>query len=203
MSDRKKDYKVLNITNRVIKRLDNTLELSSTKANLSKLRNSIGGNFNQTISIWEDVYAEMPEEYLSSNGQLTKEEKAIFYTLQLYAIHQQGMEESVNIKVEDDKYTNIGDSLRKLRDITRLEKQDTKSLDRRFNAMITSSDIEELKTHLRHLIGILKRNKNIKIDYPRLSEDLFWYQIGESQKESICLDWGRNYYRTNKQEKGE
>lgn len=201
--ERKTNYKVLDYTNRIIKKLEKTLEYSSTKANLSRLRNSIGGNFNQTVSIWEDVYSEMPEEYLSVNGKLTKEEKAVFYTLQLYALHQQGMDNSVNLEIKDKEYMNIGDSFRKLRDIIRMENQDTKSLDRRFNAMITSSDIDELTTHLRHLIGILKRNNTIKIDYPRLSEDLFWYQIGESQKERISLDWGRNYYKTVKKEKGE
>ena len=135
------------------------------------------------------MYSNIPEDFIGSRGILTPEEKSILLTIQLYALHQQGRAESVLYKLKDeDKYPkNLGDSLRLLRG------EESKSVDSRFNALITSNSIEEMSHHLRQMIQLLKSKTQETVNYPQLANDLFWYIIG--RKESICLNWARSYYK--------
>ncbi len=181
---------VFNVTGRIIMRLANTTQMSSGKATLARLRQSIGKNLAQTVEVWPEAFAELPETFLSRTGEATREEKAIFTSLQFYALHQQGKSESVNSL---NKIDNIGQSLKSLR-----SKDDSKAIDRRFNAMITSSTFEELSNHLRHLIKLLKKS-NAKISYAQLADDLFWYQNGFEDR--VKLYWGQSYYSNIKKEK--
>ncbi|GAX46543.1 type I-E CRISPR-associated protein Cse2/CasB [Pseudolactococcus reticulitermitis] len=181
---------VFNVTGRIIMRLVNTTQTNSGKATLARLRQSIGKNLAQTVEVWPEVFAELPEAFLSRTGEPTREEKAIFTSLQFYALHQQGKSESVNFP---DSKDNIGQSLKSLR-----SKDDSKAIDRRFNAMIASSTFEELSNHLRHLIKLLKKG-NAKISYAQLADDLFWYQNGSEDR--VKLRWGQSYYSNIKKEK--
>lgn len=202
-----KKQTVFSVTARIISKVENTLQTSPTKAMLANLRNSVGKDFSHMIHVWELVFSEFPQEFLSYSGIPTKEENAIFITLQLYAIHQQGNSFSVNLSTvneasivvdeadkkqvhgesSDLRRQDIGLSLSKLR-----KEGDSKAIDRRFNAMITSTDIKEVSVHLRHLIKLAKRDKNIRINYPKLAEDLFYFQL--NQKERVRLRWGQSFY---------
>lgn len=73
-----------------------------------------------------------------------------------------------------------------------------KAIDRRFNAMVTSSTFEELSNHLRHLIKLLKKAMQ-KFLYAQLADDLFWYQNGFEDR--VKLRWGQSYYSNIKKEK--
>lgn len=182
---------VFQVTGRIVTKLIQTRKIGSGKAVLVRLRQSIGKNFAQTVEIWPEVFAELPESFLSQTGEPTEAEKAIITSLQFYALHQQGNEASVNSL---DSKNTIGQALQTLRQ----DKGDeTKAIDRRFNAMITSSTFEELSTHLRQLIKLLKKTK-VKISYARLAEDLFWYQKGFDDR--IKLQWGQSYYANHKKE---
>ncbi len=198
--------KVANVMGKIIIKFHNTLDTSGTRASLANLRNSIGRNLSDTVDVWPEVFSEMPSEFLSRNGKITGEENAIFSALQLYALHQQGSVESVHspfvpeYENEDQKKIinfpeDLGISLNKLR----REVEDSNSLDRRFNAMITSKNFDEIIIHLRHLIKILKGKSSIKIDYVKLAEDLYWIQ--KSTGEQTRLKWGQNYYRIRKEDK--
>lgn len=211
----------------ILTKLNSTRNISSTKAIFAHLRNSVGQDLSKSVEVWPIVFEQMPIEFLNDKGKLTKEEFAIITSLQLYAIHQQGKEESVNFFYEDnldDKkiksddnlgkenlegknpnekkisnkdrlaWKNVGYSLNALRG-----GESASSTDRRFNAMITSASVEELSVHLRHLIRILKSKSNVKINYAKLAEDLFWYQNGQSEK--VSLRWGQSYYAFNNNKK--
>jgi CRISPR system Cascade subunit CasB len=191
-----KKENVYSVCTRLLRKWNVTLETSHTKATLSHLRSSLGRDLSQTANVWKEVFSEMPTEFLSMNGIATKEEKAIFSTLQLYAMHQQGKQESVDSMTQaveeesgvENKWKNLGYSLSYLR-----TSSDSTAIDRRFNAMITSTTFEELIVHLRHLVSILKSKTKVKINYAKLAEDLFWFQMG--QQEKIRLLWGQTYYR--------
>lgn len=216
-TEKNKNDTVYGVTANIIRKLSKTLHTSSGKASLARLRNSIGRNISQTVDIWPLFFSELPEQFLSRSGYLTKEEYSILTALQLYALHQQGNSESVDAldqlqghsstsevieksveptesqarsKQKTGRTPNIGDSLKTLR-----TDDDMEAIDRRFNAMITSTSVEELVAHLRHLIKLLKARTNTKIHYARLSEDLFWFQNG--QRERIRLRWGQSYYSTS------
>ena len=138
---------VWTVTNRIIFKLSNQKEETYDKATLAKIRKTLGKPLSEATEMWPILFKNLPEEFLSSYQQPSYEELAIYTALQLYALHQQGV--STSVMLDDSKpYENIGSALGKLR-----KEDDTTSIDRRFNTMITSSTFEELTYHLRHLIS--------------------------------------------------
>ncbi|MFT3983833.1 MAG: type I-E CRISPR-associated protein Cse2/CasB [Lachnospiraceae bacterium] len=179
------------VTARIIYKLGERLELSETKAILSRLRNSIGRDISETIAIWPLLFEEVPLEYLSKNGIPTNQENAILAALQLYALHQQGKSKSVH----ESTGNNIGKALHDIRDTNNT------ALDRRFNALITSGNFKELITHLRHLISIFKQEADTKIDYAKLAKDFYWYQMSSESANRMRMRWGQGYYYYHVKEK--
>lgn len=179
---------------KILNSISGTLGSSQGKANLSSLRNSIGKPITESVAIWPIMYEFLPEHFLSKKGYVTNEELAIISTLQLYALHQQGKDESVNNISEKGQWNNVGYSLSALRTGDNII-----STDRRFNALITSETFDELFYHLRQMISLLKSKTSEKIDYAALASDLYWFLRGN--KENIRLNWARAYY--SRKAKGE
>ena len=179
------------VTSRIIFKMDKSLESSETKAILSRLRNSIGRDITETIAIWPLMFEEIPSNYLSIDGKPTYQESAILAALQLYALHQQGNRQSVNASTGE----SVGKALHEIRDL------DNPALDQRFNALITSGNFEEMIVHLRHLISILKQKMDTKIDYAKLADDFYWYQITRESANRMRMRWGQDYYFYNQKKK--
>jgi CRISPR system Cascade subunit CasB len=196
MSQSKQKESVYLVMANILGQLNVSLQISTNKARLAALRSSIGRVPSKAAAVWPLIFEYMPDEYLSRNGELTCAERAILTSLQLYALHQQGNNENVNEEDRDKLYWNIGDSLSVMR-----VKDDVKAIDRRFNAMITSSTFDELANHLRHLIKLLRAKGSSKVHYARLAEDLYWFQLGK--QEQMRLRWAKSYYKSQSKDKGE
>ncbi|MDK8276584.1 MAG: type I-E CRISPR-associated protein Cse2/CasB [Peptoniphilus duerdenii] len=191
MQNPSKRQLVYSTTNKIIFSLEESKELSKTKATLSNLRNSVGRPSAENLEGIKLLYQFIPEEFYTKYSKLTYEENAILTTLQLYAIHQQSEVDSVNNTEKKDGWDNVGESIAEIR-----TEDNFLSLDRRFNAMITSQSFEELSNHLRQLIKILKGSKDIvKINYPKLSKDLYDFVRGYDER--VRLNWSRAYYSKN------
>ena len=189
MSEQRK-ARVAEVTRKILIKISKQKDTSSGKALLPRLRQSIGKPVSETVAVWPILFEDLPEEFLGHDGYTSAEEQAILTTLQLYALHQQSLSHSVFIG-EENKYQNIGNSFRQLR-----QGEDTTAIDRRFNVMITASTFEELVYHLRHLITLLKsKSPETKVDYARLSEDLYWFL--RDYQERVRLSWARDYYKRN------
>ncbi|OLR56644.1 type I-E CRISPR-associated protein Cse2/CasB [Hornefia porci] len=174
---------VYQVVRNFISALDKQSENKNVSGILAVLRNSLGKEYEDASNVWPVIIPFMPDEFMGS-GTPTYEEKAIYNTLQLYALGQQG-----SSKVENDKDTrNMGASLSALRT------DDSASLDRRFSAMINSSSYNEFFQHMKHLFKLGKSKGNFKVNYPKLAEDLFWYQMGNNRQ--VSLNWARDYYRS-------
>lgn len=63
---------------------------------------------------------------------------------------------------------------------------------RRFQTLLTASDIQEISHHLRGMIQLL-RAKGIPLDYARLAKDLYKLQYAGSAP-GVRLMWGQDYY---------
>lgn len=184
-------------TVRILRKLDNTRENPSTKAIFANIRNSINKDSSVNMDALAFVFQNIPEEFLGFNKNLNDYEKAILTAVQMYALHQQAKIESV-LKLdyeEGEKRQNLGDALKTAKD----KEDDTKALDRRFNAMITSSNFEELSHHLRQMIKLLKAKSDAKVDYASLADDLYWFL--KNQREGLKIKWSRSYYKLNKKER--
>lgn len=185
-------------TAKILRRIDNTRDTPGTRALLANIRNSISKEVSMNMDALAFVFQNLPEEMIGSRKELNDYERAILTTLQMYALHQQANVNSV-LKLdykEGERRQNIGDALSSLRG------EDSKAIDRRFNAMITSSDVRELEHHLRQLIKLLKAKSEVKVDYASLANDLYWYL--RKQKDGVKIEWARSYYKFRKEnEKGE
>lgn len=241
------------VTRSIIKYLDSNLDDSYTKAVLAELRSSINRDSNYFSKAWQLLFDKLPKSYLNTNGYLTKEEKVILSTLQLYAVHQQGNVETVDydqdefidtvghfdvqyanksffieckvIKADGEsetlnrsfkKYEDVADFMGKWNNklpnrmpkprkycsnlgnslnLYRSSLGDKKAFDNRFNRMLISSTYDELLNSLRHIIKIVKVNKTpIKINYPKLANDLYSWLGSEQSRDRIKLQWSQAYY---------
>lgn len=180
---------------RILRSLDNTRDKPSTKAIFANIRNSINKDSSVNMDALAFVFQNIPEEFLGFNKNLNDYEKAILTSVQMYALHQQAKADSV-LEIdykEGERRQNLGDALSSLRG------DDSKAIDRRFNAMITSSNFEELSHHLRQMIKLLKAKSDAKVDYASLADDLYWFL--KNQREGLKIKWSRSYYKFNKKER--
>ena len=194
-----------NTAKSILIKLDSTRDASSTKALLANMRNSADKDISNNVDALSYVFSNLSYGEDDRDGELSYMELAIFTAIQMYAIHQQSNIESVLKFANDDenefgekknKYKeNIGDALATLRS------DESESIDKRFNAMITATNFKKLSYHLRHMIKILKSKSDEKVDYAKLAEDLYWFMIG--RKEEVRLSWARSYYKYRKNEERE
>lgn len=183
-------------TAKILRLLDNDRDKPSTKAIFANIRNSINKDSSVNMDALAFVFQNIPEEFLGFNKNLNDYEKAILTAVQMYALHQQAKADTV-LKLdyeEGERKQNLGDALKTVRD----KEDDAKALDRRFNAMITSSNFDELSHHLRQMIKLLKAKSDVKVDYASLADDLYWFL--KNQREGLKIKWSRSYYKFNKKE---
>lgn len=184
-------------TAKILRKLDNNREDPSTKAIFANIRNSINKDSSVNMDVLAFVFQNIQEEFLGFNKNLNDYEKAILTSIQMYALHQQAKADSV-LKLyykEGERRQNLGDSLNSMRK----NNDEDKAIDRRFNAMITSSNFEELSHHLRQMIKLLKAKSDAKVDYASLADDLYWFL--KNQGEGLKIKWSRSYYKNNKKER--
>lgn len=189
---------VYNVTAKILRKINQTKDTSSTRALFANIRNSINKSSSNNLDALAFVFNNMPEEYIGFGKELSDYEQAILTAIQMYALHQQSNEKSV-LKIEyneGEKRQNLGDALSTLRG------SDNKSIDRRFNAMILSSNYLQLQNHLRQFIKLLKAKSDAKVDYAGVADDLFWFL--KNQKDGVKIKWSRSYYKFRKvNDKGE
>lgn len=185
---------VRNVSSQIFSRLAKSKDSPSGKAHLARLRNSIGKPGHNSHEVWPLLFENLPEYFLGYTGELSHEERAILTSLQLYALHQQGLSSNVLIDLDLHPYSNIGTSFKEMR----LEEKNRLSTDRRFNTLISSATFQELTHHLRQMVSLYRsRTKEAgKINYSQLAEDLYWYSRGYG--DSVRLKWAREYYRSYK-----
>lgn len=191
---------IYKVSKKIIIYLNETRENPSTKAILANLRNSSNRPIGENIESLAFIFSMVPEEELGISYKLNSFEVTLLTVLQLYALYQQGKDEQV-IFNEEGQSKSFGMSLKSIKTS---EKDESNSTDLRFNALISASDFNELKNHLRQLIKILRSKTDDKVDFPTLAKDLYEYNKYNS-KDSIRIKWARDYYRSSKNEnnKGE
>lgn len=186
----------MKLQKKIIQNLNNSKATMNTKKNLAALRNSIGKPLAGSSDIWPMLFESMPEDFLSTTGDETREERAIVTSLQIYALMDQAKDETTYHQ-SPNRWDNFGTSLSQLRRV-----EDPSSTDRRFTAMVSAITYQEFTHHLRQLAKILKSNTHTMIDYPKLARDLYLFQNPKLNKQ-VKLNWARQYYRQNNTNQGE
>lgn len=175
----------------IIKYLEKNKNAPHVKEVMSNLKRSYNMDSKESIPTLSFIFSFIPEELQGKGQNLNTFEETVLIVCQIYSIYSQGKQESVIYESEDYPYKNFGYSLSKIRATSK----NKEGLDKRFNALITSNDINELKHHLRQVTLILKTNGNEKIDFATLGSDI--YQFLHLNKSPIRVKWARDYYRYN------
>lgn len=174
----------------VIRGLDPAIP--STAANLARLRRGVGKHLSDAPETWAMIIPLLPDELTDLSRDAPREteaESAIFSAVTLYAAHQQGNSQSVN-----RRGSSFGAALGQLRTVS-----NEVAISRRFDAMITSTDLNELVYHARGMIQLMRSSdRNIGFDYLVFAKALYNYQFPEGRR-SVILRWGQDYYGIKKE----
>ena len=191
--DEKRDISFL-IKKFVRAKIDGLLENSSwSRAALARLRRGIGKEPGELPELFEYFLEGMTEELYGRGDEASYPERAIYTALTLFALHQQGKEQPMNMGWNvgsKDKGNSLGAAVGLL---VNRDKDREPAFKRRFDAVITADVFTELAHHARGMIQLLKA-EDITLDYPCLADDLFWYQFDELRNR-VRLRWGEDYYR--------
>ena len=177
-----------------LKRIVNSSSDGVVKASLANLRRGIGTAPGDIPELWELFLQDLPEEMLSRSGVPTHAQWAVYIALTLFALHQQGKDLQKESMYRQEN--GLGKAVTCL-----IHGEDDKTrIQRRFNVLATSADIQELAHHLRGMIQLL-RSEGIPLDYPELAKDLYLYQ-NEDYRSQVRLRWGQDFYRRKTTETG-
>lgn len=185
--------KVASFVQRKLSLLSQNVNSSSVKAQLANLRRGVGKPPGSQPKLWESILSELPDTLLSRSDKPTPGEWAVHTALTLYAVHQQGKDLLTRNMNRQD--VTLGLAARKLRDS---DQSKTDAVSRRFHIVAMADSIERLSWHLRSFVQLLKAS-NIPLDYPKLAEDLYWFQLADN-RDGVRLRWGQDFYRTQKPE---
>ena len=159
------------------------------KAALANLRRGIGRIPGDMPELWGMYLQDLPESMQRESGYPTREEWAVYLSLTLYAMHQQG--HSLPADSMNQEGERFGRCVRKL--IQPEERPEDSSILRRFNALATAADMQECAHYLRGVIQLL-RAESIPLDYPQLAWDLYELQLPDLAPR-VRLRWGQDFYR--------
>lgn len=179
--------KIREYVSRKINALSAHIETSGGKAQLAKLRQGAGKYPGENPELWGAFLNELPEELLSRNREPSYAEWAIYLSLTMYAVHQQGKSESVHAEK-----ISLGHAASQLIEKDKDENDERERILRRFGPVITAKDMNGFSYHLRCFVKLFS-SKNIKLDYVKLAENIYNFQFEDSRRK-VQLSWGEDFY---------
>lgn len=159
---------------------------SDGRAMLAQLRRGIGKEPGELPELWGIFLNELRPELIRKDGVPTAAEWAIYLSLTLFALHQQGNTDPVHcekVSLGKAAYALMGKDK---------DDEARKRVLRRFAPIVTAKSMAEVSHHLRGMIQLLKANGNA-LDYIQLAADLYQFQFIESRR-NVQLRWGQDFY---------
>ena len=150
------------------------------RGELAALRKGVSRSPGELPEIWELTRVEVPD---GAGDAPTWEEIAVHTAMTLYAVHQQSRTEpmfSPGVGLGSAAHDLVG------RD------EENPSARARFNALVTSTTVAELRHHLRGFVSLL-RARGIALDHAMLADDIFRFQQPGGAKK-VRLNWAHQYY---------
>lgn len=176
---------------------------SWAKKQLALLRRVANRSIGDSPETWGILYDKRFPESLKGTGQEdppTWGEKAAFFTLTLYAVHQQSKRHGVHVETKKGSQPQtLGVAVREFHNATKKDPDKElfdSSIYRRFITMVHSQTIEDAAYHLRSLIKLFRTQDSILLDYGELAKDLYYFQNPKCRK-AVQLSWARQLYQSN------
>ncbi|WP_375001939.1 type I-E CRISPR-associated protein Cse2/CasB [Aeromicrobium sp. CTD01-1L150] len=160
-------------------------------ASLARLRRATGTGPGEDPQAWAETLRVIGAEHFGTGSEWSTEEWAAHVALTLFATHQQSHRND-GMHVANRSFGHV---VRRLADLQGGEDDEgSRPIQRRFEALATSSGPDEIVHHARSIVGQL-RSESVALDYGRLTDDLVGLR-DPSRAPSVRLAWGRDYYRT-------
>ncbi len=154
---------------------------SRARGELAALRKGVSRSPGELPEIWELTEVPPPEH---AGDAPTGEEIAVHTAMTLYAVHQQSRTEHMF-----SPGVGLGSAARRL---IGPPDEENPSARARFNALVTSTTVAELRHHLRSFVSLL-RARGIALDHAMLADDVLRFQQPGGAR-SVRLNWARQYY---------
>ena len=154
---------------------------SRARGELAALRRGASRSPGELPEIWELTRVEVSE---SAGDAPTWEELAVHTAMTLYAVHQQSRTEHMF-----SPGVGLGSAARRL---IGPPDEENPSARARFNALVTSTTVAELRHHLRGFVSLL-RARGFALDHAMLADDVLRFQQPGGAR-SVRLNWARQYY---------
>ena len=154
---------------------------SRARGELAALRKGVSRSPGELPEIWELTEVPPPEH---AGDAPTGEEIAVHTAMTLYAVHQQSRTEPMF-----RPGVGLGSAARRL---IGSPDEENPSARARFNALVTSTTVAELRHHLRGFVSLL-RARGIALDHAMLADDVLRFQQPGGAKK-VRLAWARQYY---------
>ncbi|WP_299050987.1 type I-E CRISPR-associated protein Cse2/CasB [uncultured Actinomyces sp.] len=154
---------------------------AQAREQMAALRGAVAREPGEVPATWALTQVEVPDD---AGDAPTPEEVAVHTAMTLYAVHQQS---------RTDPMFHPGKGLgHASRELIGPPDQENPSARKRFNALVTSTTITELRHHLRDLVSLL-RARGITLDHAMLADDIVRFQRPGGAKE-VRLVWARQYH---------
>lgn len=166
---------------RLVTSRDSSVQGRSAAEVLASVRRGVGKPAGTAPGLWP-FYTQL------GDGSLTPQLQAEHVAMTLFAAHQQSQSGSMH-----RTGPRLGRAMRQLAD-SQPRGADTQvsAMDRRMNAIATSTSFRELAEHLRRAITLL-RGESIPLDYDCLYRDLLAWQSPQL-KSAVVRRWGADYF---------
>ena len=151
------------------------------RGELAALRRGVSRSPGELPEIWELTRVEVPD---GAGDAPTWEEIAVHTAMTLYAVHQQSRTEHMF-----SPGVGLGSAARRL---IGSPDEENPSARARFNALVTSTTVAELRHHLRGFVSLL-RARGFALDHAMLADDVLRFQQPGGAKK-VRLAWARQYY---------
>lgn len=160
---------------------------SASVAALARLRRGAGKPAGSVGDILEYTLDERFAPADPTDDAPTVGEKAIHLAMTLYAVHQQSQGERMHRPGD-----RFGRAVRALIPETLDQEKNTHPVLRRFQALGTAKNLDELAHHARGVVQLL-RAARIPLDYGLLADDLLRWQAPGGAS-AVRLRWGRDFF---------
>lgn len=154
---------------------------AQAREQMAALRGAVTREPGEVPATWALTQVRVPDD---AGDAPTREEIAVHTAMTLYAVHQQS---------RTDPMFHPGKGLgHASRELIGPPDQENPSARKRFDALVTSTTITELRHHLRDLVSLL-RARGITLDHAMLADDIVRFQRPGGAKE-VRLGWARQYH---------
>lgn len=175
-----------------------TGESKRPRAQLAQLRRAVALRPGELADTWEIEIGGLPTSLVGKGDEdATPGEWASHLALGLYAVHQQSVTLGMcrKTKRESSELHGLGHAASKFASICRKnnkgEQLEQDEMPRRFAALVTAQNIEEVAHYARQLVQQLKVEE-IPLDYGGLAGQLYAFQF-DQVRDRVRLEWAREF----------